>query len=391
MREEPVGILYLIDILYDNAGTENNLFRTVTGLERSRFRPVVAPLQPLESPMIARMRAEGIRVEPLGLNRSWDGGACAAARKMRRIMREEKISLIQSIHLGSDLFAAIWKRLWGNPVWISSRRDMGFTETSPHHLWLRRLMNPAVAQTLTNSQLMRTEISRREHIAPERIRTIYNGVEVPSPADPERKARLARDNGLDPDLPIIGCVANWRPVKGVEYLLQAFARAREKRPEIQLVLIGGDADAQHPEAAGSYRALLEGLIAENGMGERVKRLGRRTDAVELIGMMDLFVLPSLSEGFSNALLEAMAAGLPVIATRVGGNPEAVVHGESGLLVPAADAGALGREMGLLLDDLALRKRLGAAARRRVMENFSTPVMISGLETAYAEALAGVNK
>jgi len=107
--------------------------------------------------------------------------------------------------------------------------------------------------------------------------------------------------------------------------------------------------------------------------------------------MDLLVLPSLSEGFSNALLEAMAAGLPVIATRVGGNPEAVVHGESGLLVPAADAGALGREMGLLLDDLALRKRLGAAARRRVMENFSTPVMISGLETAYAEALAGVNK
>jgi glycosyltransferase involved in cell wall biosynthesis len=391
MADRPTGILYLIDILYDNAGTENNLFQVVTLLDKRRFRPVVCPLEPLSSPMITRMQEAGIRVEPLGVARSWDGRAFAAARRVRRLVREENIALIQSIHFGSDLFTALWRRMWGKTVWISSRRDMGFSESHPLHLRLRRMMNPAVSRTLTNSQLMRATIAEREALPLERIGTIYNGVEIPPAEARQNRAALARENGLDPALPIIGCVANWRPVKGLEFLLEAFASLLREQPGLQLVLIGGDADSLHRGSADAYRARLEQLITENRMAGRIRRLGRRDDVVALLPMMDLFVLPSLSEGFSNALLEAMAAGLPVVTTAVGGNPEAVIHDECGILVPPADAGALAREMGRLLDDQALRQRLGQAARDRVRKQFSTSAMIETLQDVYAECLHGLGR
>jgi glycosyltransferase involved in cell wall biosynthesis len=158
---------------------------------------------------------------------------------------------------------------------------------------------------------------------------------------------------------VVACVANYRPRKGIEVLVDAFARLPAEWRS-HLLLIGGGMDAR----------ALERRIASSGCGERIHVLGFRKDAPALTAACDVFVLPSTKrEGLARSLIEAMAYGVAPVATDCGGNPELVVHGVSGLLVPVGDAAALAAAIGKLHDDPALRRRLGAAARERIGRDF----------------------
>jgi glycosyltransferase involved in cell wall biosynthesis len=221
-------------------------------------------------------------------------------------------------------------------------------------------LNPRIDRIVCVADAVRDYFLRMQpaflRLPAERLVTIHKGHSLDwygaQPADLTAVA-------VPPGSFVVACVANYRPRKGIEVLVDAFARLPAEWRS-HLLLIGGGMDAR----------ALERRIASSGCGERIHVLGFRKDAPALTAACDVFVLPSTKrEGLARSLIEAMAYGVAPVATDCGGNPELVVHGVSGLLVPVGDAAALAAAIGKLHDDPALRRRLGAAARERIGRDF----------------------
>ena len=181
--------------------------------------------------------------------------------------------------------------------------------------------------------------------------------------------------------PVVGVVGRLHPIKGHRYLVRGWPMVTARFPGARLILAGPATPAQHA-AIGREASL-------TGCSDSVIVAGLRHDVPRLLGAMDVVVVPSLAEGFSNVVLEAGAAGRPVVATRVGGNAEAIVDGETGLLVEPQDPIALARAILTLLEDPARRRRMGESARRRVSEMFTVEKMIEGYESLYASLAGGL--
>ena len=383
MNEAQPGILFLIDTLDERGGTELFLYRLVVHLAQ-KYLPIVCPLQPRDSVMIRLLREQGIEVIPLDLQTILSVTAIKQALCLRRVIKEKNIRIVQTMHWGSDVYGALCKRWWRNPHLLSSRRDLGFTETKRRHYWLRRASNPLFDRIVVNSSAMGAQLAEKEKIPLQRMATIHNGVELASPLSADRSQALRRSLGLALDDFVIGCVANIQPVKGIEYLLEAMGAVAAKKENIKLLLVGGDGIDR--SFLKEYYAKLDQLISEHHLEHKVAFLGLRDDVPDLLAIMNVMALPSLSEGFSNAILEAMAAGIPVVATKVGGNSEAVLDGETGFLVPAADSSALAKALQDLIHDITLAERMGKNGRRLVEKQFSVERMVNAWDQLYAELL-----
>jgi sugar transferase (PEP-CTERM/EpsH1 system associated) len=205
------------------------------------------------------------------------------------------------------------------------------------------------------------------------VTQIYNGVDTEEfrPYAGER-ADARRELGIAADAPVTGLVARTDPIKDHPTLLRAFERVRARRPDAQLVLVGKGRDLEKIRAAA---------------GEGVHVLGDRADVPRLLRTMDVFALTSLNEGISNTILEAMSTGMPVVATRVGGNPELVVDGETGALFDVGDDEALAAVLLDYIEDDAKRAAHGAAARVRVITTFSIDAMVRNYEKVWREVAA----
>jgi glycosyltransferase involved in cell wall biosynthesis len=208
-----------------------------------------------------------------------------------------------------------------------------------------------------------------------KVTTIQNGVDL------DRFSRASRSEaraalGVPDDTLVVGTVGRLDPVKDQSGLIRAFAGALPFHPGA-LLMIAGD---------GPCRAELAGVVRSLGLEQRVRLLGERKDVPNVLAGLDVFVLPSIAEGMSNTVLEAMASGLPVIATQVGGNPEMVEDGVSGLLVPARDPGALTAALRSYLSDPHLRSLHGKASRERVFRDFSLARMNGAYDHLYRHLL-----
>ena len=228
---------------------------------------------------------------------------------------------------------------------------------------LRKAIRPFVGQYTTVSRDLRRWLIEVIGVPPERVVQIYNGVDQERFRPGPRRPQLAPPGFLGEGSLVVGTVGRLAAVKDQATLLRAFARLCEDdaglAKRLRLVLVGD----------GPEREPLEALAAELGIGERTWFAGDRDEVAELLRLFDLFVLPSLGEGISNTILEAMATGLPVVATEVGGNPELVIPGENGLLVPSADADALAQALLALLRDARRRRTMGEASLARVRRDF----------------------
>jgi glycosyltransferase involved in cell wall biosynthesis len=245
------------------------------------------------------------------------------------------------------------------------------------------IVNRIFDRVLAVSDEVRTYVLNHDHLSPERVETLYNGVDL-EVLDAKATAEDVRSSlGIKPTSFVVSTVANIRHVKGIDILLQAAARVCSEYPDAVFLVAGG---VLEPETFGKLQVLVDSL----GLRENIRFLGARSNPYPVLAASDVFCLPSRNEGFSNALIEAMALKLPCVATRVGGNGEALADGVNGFLVASEDANAMASRLLHLLRDSNLRRTMGQAARRSIELRFSMDAMIARLTGIYEELLAAKN-
>ena len=373
----PVKLLEFTAFFYVG-GTERQLVNLVRALDRSRFNPHLGCFG-RRGQFLDEVEATGAPILEYPTNSLYNFGTWKQRLKFARDLRRKAIDVVHSYGFYANTFAvpAAWAAR--TPVVIAAIRDTGEMLTRAQRLVQKQICRLADC-VLVNADAIRRWLIGQGYAA-EKIHVIRNGIMPPQPAERDAAIRVRRSLGLAADVPLIGVLSRLNKMKGVEYFLEAAAamgqRARIGRARNARFLIIGD---------GGHRKELEQYAARLGLGERVLFTGFRTDVSDVLSALDISVLPSLSEGLSNSLLESMAAGLPVIATNVGGNPEALEDGVTGIIVPPGDAGALARGMTLLLEDPERAAEFGEAARRRVAQRFSIEQMVRETEALYLRLL-----
>jgi glycosyltransferase involved in cell wall biosynthesis len=364
-------VLLLIKAL-GRGGAERLLVNTVRYIDRSKFDVEVAYLLPRVADLLPCFEEQGVPVRCL------DGERGARwLWRLRRLVRERQIDLVHS----HSPYAAVGARvaLATAPVRLVYTEHALRSSYHPATSWANLMTFSANDHVFAVSNSVRASMrcpGLLRWLPAPTVETLYHGND---PADVERWSRAGgarRCLGLRDDAAVVGTVANFLPGKGHEHLLHAASRVRRARPDVRFVLVGG----------GPLEAVVRRQVRELGLAETVVFAGYREDAPVLAGAFDIFVLPSIREGFSLALIEAMALGTPVVVTQSGGPAEIVEHGRHGCVVPVADAASLAEAILGLLEDGACRQRLSVAARRRAGD-FDIRRAVRRLEAVYEDLLA----
>jgi glycosyltransferase involved in cell wall biosynthesis len=380
---EPHHVLYLIDTLYSvGAGAEGALLRMVHMLPKQRYRCSVGTFH-LANAFPSDQFPCPIREFPI--RRGVSLGTLKTAFALANYIRRERVDIVHTFFETADLLGGLVAQLAGCPVVISSRRDMGFKRSSFHRFGYR-LINPCFDQVQTVSAAVRQEMIRADALDPERIISIPNGIDVEGVAAANGYHNLAHSFGLEGCSPRIITVGNLRHVKGTDVFLRAAAQVVTHYPDAIFVVVGG-------LAAQKYSTSIQDLVRELGLESNVRLVDHqaRSTVWSLLKACDVFCLLSRSEGMSNALLEAMACGLPSVATAVGGNPEVIDDGRTGYLVASEDHQAAAAR---ILDLLSQPKRaavMGLEAKQTVAEKFSAKGMVEKVVREYDRLLAAGNE
>jgi glycosyltransferase involved in cell wall biosynthesis len=252
---------------------------------------------------------------------------------------------------------------------------------SPKHTIGYRLLGGIYDRVQTVSDEVRRFTIASDRVNPDRVHTIYNGVDPSLEVQESDLDEFRQTIRREPRTCLISCVANLHPIKGIDVLVRAAALVAQKDSEARFIFAGG-ASGPGVGYADSVQRLSESLGTENVC----QFIGQTKKVPALLNLSDIFVLPSRSEGLSNALLEAMRAELPCVGTAVGGTPEVIVDGETGFVVPPEDPEGLANRILKLLGDAQMRKEMGRAGRRRLIEKFTLEAMTTQVVASYLEEL-----
>lgn len=362
-------------------GTESHFLRTLPPLSERGFDVTVFCLTG-EGTRAGEARARGIEV--VGPKSTETAGAgsrsplhlVSAAGRLYALMRRLRPDIVHFYLPGPYLVGAPVAIAARAPVKITSRRSLSLYQRNwPLAGRVERRLHAAMDAAIGNSQAVVRELIG-EGVEPEKARLIYNGIEGPLSLPDRAEARAALR--LDSNCLVGAIVANLIPYKGHRDLIEALPLVAAKLQTPFVILAAGRDQG--------IRAELEALAAERGAAGRIRFLGEHQDISTLLAAADFGLLASHEEGFSNVVLEGMAAGLPMIVTNVGGNPEAVLDGETGLVVPPRDPGAIAQAILRLAADPALRTRLGEEGRARVEQKFSLRQCVDAHAALYFELL-----
>ena len=366
----PRRILVAIDEM-EVGGSQRQVVHLLGALDRRRWAPELVYFRN-DSFLVGQLRHQGVPVHFLPKRGAIDLRFLLA---YARLLRNGGYALVHAFSFTAELWTWLALRsLRYPPVLVSSLRNLSLD--APRWQWrLKRRVLAGSAATIANSRAAARAAAQLAHWPESRITVVGNGTPEPAPMPEARKLALRRELGVPDGRPFGLFVGRLAPVKNLPCLLQALALVNpEQRPWLALA---GDG----PESA-TLLARREAL----GLGGDLSLLGERTDATQLMQAADFLVLCSHQEGLSNAIIEAMLAGCPVVASAVGGNVELVEHERSGLLVPANDAGALAAAMARLAGDPALRATLAAEALVRARSRFSLTALAAATEQVYDRAL-----
>lgn len=360
-------------------GLENGVVNLINHMRAERWRHVVVALTDADAAFAARIRRDDVQC--IALNKP-PGHGMRIYPRVWRLLRELRPDVVHTRNL-----AALEMQL---PAWAAGVRGRVHGEhgrdaddvhgTNRRNIATRRFYRPFVQQTIAlGKEIARYELDRIG-VPPERLHTIYNGVDTVRFGAAARRQALAGSPFNDPGLWVLGTVGRMMTVKAQPVLAQAFVQLLQQQPalreRLRLVFVGD----------GPLRQVCEQIVAAAGVAHCVWFAGERADVPDVMRSLNCFVLPSLVEGISNTILEAMASGLPVIATRVGANAELVEEGITGRVVQAGDAAALSAGLQALAEDPVAAAAMGRAARVSVERRFSLQSMVNAYEGVYERVL-----
>jgi L-malate glycosyltransferase len=361
-------------------GTENQFMTLSRQLDRSRFDLEFACLRRWGG-FVKELAQLQIPLAEYPVTTFRSVQALAQQARLARHIARHGISIVHAYNFYGNVFAIPPARLVA-PVVIASIRDR-----APYLTAMQKRVQRYACQfadcVLVNADAVKDWLIGEGYDA-QNIVVIRNGVDMSRFDEPPAGARLRDELGIAADAPLVTVVSRLTRQKGLENFLEAVAALKPRYPTARFLIVG---DVGADPAEWPYRGELTDLAGRLGVTDRVIFTGLRSDIPAVLGCADVAVMPSLNEALSNVLLESMAAGAPVVATRVGGTPEALHDGQTGLLVPPGDSDAIATAVARLLDDRELATRLGRAARDRIATKFSVSQMVHATEDLYMELLA----
>lgn len=365
----PDRILYVHGIA-KIGGAERDLLHLLEHIDRNRWEPIV--VCPPDGPLIDEVKNLKVQVYPIRLPpwRKIGGilGIPGAVWWLFRIIKDINIKLVHVNDYWWGPIVYMASRMAGVPCVVHIRQEI-----EPKKVRQYRLNKPH--KLIAISEQMR-KVAVGAGVDSDRISVVYSGIDAKLVWSSEGAQRVRERYLLSAEQPVIGTVANLFPRKGYEYLIQALTEINHKKPGVHCLIVG--------EGDETYRSKLLELVDKNGLEKVVTFAGFQQDVLSYIAAMDVFVLPSVMEGFGIVLLEAMAMGKPVVATTVGGIPEIVEDQATGFLVPPRDSSALAQKIIYLLENPSIREKLGQAGRTRVLDRFSVQHMALQLQDVYGE-------
>ncbi len=367
-----IRVVHCLDT-FETGGTELNAVRTAERLDRTAFDVRFLTLSD-RGALADRVRAAQIPIQRFTVGSLARPQAIMTATRIARWLREEHIDVVHAHDVYSNIFVVPVARLAGVPVVLASRRWWATETARPVHATLNRWSYRLAHRVVANSTAVATLLEQEESVPASRIVVVPNFADeaaFDSPPTRWREERCA-ELGIQEGDRVIVIVANLTPVKDHATAIRAIAQLTERFPRLRLVLVG----------EGSERAPLTALADSLGVEKHVILAGRRPSLPSLHWIAEISSLSSRAEGFPNALVEAMAAQRPIVATAVGGVTDAVVHGETGLLVPPGDDAAMAAAFATLLADPDHAHAMGRAGLARARARHHEKQVLHYLQETY---------
>jgi L-malate glycosyltransferase len=375
MSVNRIKILFIIDYFHRTGGTEKHLAQLIAGLPPELFCCSVVTFDLGANPLLDDLRARGVPIINLPVAHEYVPNAFLQALRLSRLIRRSQYDIVQTFHQKADTYGALVAWLSGAGHIVSSKRDTGELR-KPWHRFLNRRLNFLFAAFIAVSEAVRTAVIANDHLRPARVRTICNGVDtvrfrVPTAA---QRAKARTHFGFAADDFVVGMVARFRPEKNHDMFFAGLSQALPAIPSLKVLTVG----------SGPLMTSVSERVARTELASRTVFAGDVDDVPPCLWSMDVGCLTSGTEGFSNAIIEQMAVGLPMIVSDVGGNAEAVIDGTNGLVIPPLDASAFCKALLTLHNDPTRAALLGRASRARAEQKFSLERMCTEHATLYWE-------
>ena len=365
------NIVYVIDDL-GMGGAQRQLVELVKSLPRDRYALHVISLSTEKCAFEPVIRRLGVPLTVIAQSGVWSPRAFSA---LCRTLRAERPDVVHTWLFTADLYGRLAAWLCRVPVILSAVRSVE-PDKPAHYVLADRLLRRITTAFTVNAKAIGAVLAARERVNPSRIQTVYNGVDLAVFDPAKRDGAIRSQIAVGRDAPLIGIIGRLVPVKDHATFLRAAALVAREIPAARFLIVGG----------GPLRDELGRAVTRLHLEERVRFLDSQPEAADVFAALDLVVVTSRYEGCCNVILEGMAMGKPVIATAVGGNPELVVPGETGLLVPTEDPQNLSEAICHLLQDPPRMRAMGQAARRRVETQFTLAQMAAQTDRFYQAIL-----
>jgi glycosyltransferase involved in cell wall biosynthesis len=372
----PIRVLELVTSTAGGAGW--HVLRLALGIQRRAFHVSVA--FGLGYPLDKRFGEVGLHTCPVTMRRNLSPlQNIFAFFQILALLRRQRFDILHTHCSMAGFLGRIAGRLAGVPVIVHTLHALASRDNQAPwkqrvYLAIERWLDGCTDQYVAVSAAMGRQVVEKRIADRRHVTVIHHGLDLDPYLQLQGSRGKRRQLGLHPTCLVVGMVGRLEPQKGVEYLVDAMPRLCALHEDARVLIIGD----------GPLRQSLENRATRRGVHDRVRFLGWRTDVPEILAELDVFCMPSLWESLGYSILEAMACGVPVVASDVEGIPEVVVHGETGLLVPPGDPSALAEAISLLLDRPDLRCAMGRAGQKRVEQRFSERMMLDRYEQMYLD-------